>query len=163
MACQKALIYAVPFFQLLLKPIRLVLQLSDGFENVHLNVQWAMWCFGGGVICMFSRFPCNCRLTLRILLSHSSNWSLGRNTEAAAFSLLITPSWHHCSMDMSMRKLQEMVKESEAWCAAVYGVVKSRTWLRDWKKKKSNIISIKISSLISLHSKCLRSMIKWCL
>ena len=36
------------------------------------------------------------------------------------------------SMDMSLRKVQEMVKDREAWCAAIRGVAKSWTGLRDW-------------------------------
>ena len=35
------------------------------------------------------------------------------------------------SMDMSLSKLQEVVKGREAWCAAVHGVTKSQTQLRD--------------------------------
>ena len=31
------------------------------------------------------------------------------------------------SMDMSLNKLQKMVKVREAWCAAVHGVTKSQT------------------------------------
>ena len=33
------------------------------------------------------------------------------------------------SMDMSLSKLQEMVKDRETWHAAVYGVVKSQARL----------------------------------
>ena len=35
------------------------------------------------------------------------------------------------SMDMSLSKLQEMVKDREAWHAAVHRVTKSRTQLSD--------------------------------
>ena len=30
-------------------------------------------------------------------------------------------------MDMSLSELQEIVKDREAWCAAIYGVVRSQT------------------------------------
>ena len=36
------------------------------------------------------------------------------------------------STDMNLRKLQERVKDREAWHAAVHGVVKTGTWLSDW-------------------------------
>ena len=36
------------------------------------------------------------------------------------------------SLDMSLSKLQRMVKDREAWCAAVHGVTKSQTWLSNW-------------------------------
>ena len=36
------------------------------------------------------------------------------------------------AMDMNLGKLQEIARDREAWCAAVHGVTKSRTWLGDW-------------------------------
>ena len=36
------------------------------------------------------------------------------------------------SMDMSLTKIREMVKDRKGWHAAVHGVAKSQTWLSDW-------------------------------
>ena len=42
------------------------------------------------------------------------------------------------SMDMGFGRLQELVMDREAWCAAIHGVKKSRTRLSNWTELNEN-------------------------
>ena len=56
------------------------------------------------------------------------------------------------SMDMTLSKLQEMVKDREAWQAAVHGITKSQTGLN----KMNNKISVDSSSSALTAGLCLQ-------
>ena len=55
------------------------------------------------------------------------------------------------SLDMSLHKLRELVKDRESWHAAVHGVAKNWTQLRDWTDWLCIYLSIHLSS-ISPHT-----------
>ena len=69
---------------------------------------------------------------------------------------------HHRLMDLSLSKHWELVMDREAWFAALHGVAKNRTWLRDWtellgRKVMTNLDSTLKSRDITLWTKGLSS------
>ena len=45
-------------------------------------------------------------------------------------------------MDMNLDKLQEMVRDREAWFAGVHGITQSQIRLGDWTSTAANQVSI---------------------
>ena len=55
------------------------------------------------------------------------------------------------SLDMSLSKLQEIVKDTKAWRAAVQGVPRNWIWLRDWTTTTTLLQQCLAHGKLTLH------------
>ena len=63
------------------------------------------------------------------------------------------------AMDMNFGKLQEMVRDREAWCAAVHGVTKCRTGLSNWTTTITHTHIFWTHPLTDGHLHCLHTLV----
>ena len=70
-------------------------------------------------------------------------------TEGRSRSVWQRMRWYECatdSMDISLSKLQELVMNRKAWCAAFHGVTNSWTCLSNW----TELTEVKLNSILSI-------------
>ena len=75
---------------------------------------------------------------------HAKSWLSGKDSDAGrdwgqeekGTTVYEMAGWHHQLDGHELSELRELVMDREAWSAAIHGVEKSRTRLRDWTELK---------------------------
>ena len=123
------------------------------------------WCFWTVVLEKTLESPLDCKEIKPVNSKGNESWTFIGRTDAEAETPILRPpdvktdslkktlrlgkiegrrGWQKTrwldgiidSMDMSLSKLQEIVKNGEAWCAVLHGVTKSR-YMTEWLNSKT--------------------------
>ena len=100
-------------------------QTSQSERESTLNIHWKDWCWNWSSSTLTS--------WCKELTHWKRPWFLERlRAGGAEDNRDEMVGWHHWLSGHGLSKLWEIVKDREAWCAAVNGVTKSFMWLSEW-------------------------------
>ena len=108
-------------------------------KEINPGYHWKDWCWKwtSNTLDMWWTEPTHCKKT------HAEKdwgkWKRGRQRMRWLDGI-------NDSMDMGVSKLRELVKDREAWRAAVHGITKNWTWLSDWITTKTQNLEPQVQS-----------------